>query len=49
MAGFKKSPGEEMMMMIVTVVMIMMMIIKYDADGNDGGLERVENGWYDNC
>ena len=30
----------------------MMRIINYDggeADGNDGGLVRVENGWYDNC
>ena len=42
MAGFKKSPGEEMIM----IVTVMMRIINYDggeADGNDGGLVRVEN------
>ena len=29
----------------------MMRIINYGggSDGNDVGLERVENGWYDNC
>ena len=49
MAGFKKSPGEEMMM---TVIVVMMRIINYEggkADGNDGGLVRVENGQDDNC
>ena len=43
MAGFKKSPGEEMMMTVIVV----MRIINYDggeADGNGGGLVIVENG-----